>query len=181
MSRKCATAKTGKSGAECFIKPLAPRTLRRFLRLFGTLARLMLFGLLTGANLRIGVTIWNGRVSPVFDVSHHLTIYETSNGAIVKQEELSLPEDPIAKVSSLTGRTLDVIICGAVSGWVGETIESSGIKLFPFVAGEAGPVLQAFLRGEVKDPSWSMPGCCRSNHRPGRRRCRGAQGRQEEK
>jgi len=131
--------------------------------------------------LRIGVTIWNGRVSPVFDVSRHLAIYETSNREIVRQEELTLPEDAIAKVRSLTGQTVDIVICGAVSGWIGEAIESSGIKLFPFIAGQAGQVVEAFLRGEIRDPSWSMPGCCGRNLRQGRPGCRIAQGKKEEK
>ncbi|RPI24841.1 MAG: hypothetical protein EHM61_15980 [Acidobacteria bacterium] len=123
-----------------------------------------------GVILRIGLTIWNGRVSPVFDVSHQLAIYKTSDREILREAEIPLPEDPFAKVRSLASQTLDVVICGAVSGWIAEAIESSGIKLFPFVAGEAGPVLQAFLRGEVRDPSWSMPGCCRGR-RQGRPTC----------
>jgi predicted Fe-Mo cluster-binding NifX family protein len=126
-----------------------------------------------GEALRIGVTVWNGRVSPLFDVSRHLALFKGSNREVQSREELALPDDPLAKVRALEERAVDVLICGAISGWVGETIGRSGIRLVSFVAGEAEQVLQAFLRGEVTDGRWTMPGCAgRNRRRRAGRRCR---------
>jgi predicted Fe-Mo cluster-binding NifX family protein len=111
------------------------------------------------------MTIWNGRISPLFDVSLHLALYVTLNHEIESESSIALPDEPLAKVRALEEQALDVLICGAISGWIGEMIENSRIRLVSFIAGDAEQVLSAFLRGEVKDGNWNMPGCGRRNRR----------------
>jgi len=109
--------------------------------------------------MSVGLTVWEGRISPVFEAAQRLLIIETDGGAERTRKEESLsgtfPPQRISKLLRLNVRTL---ICGAVSQPVAAMVNAAGIQLVPFVAGDVETVLHAYLAGQLPAPGLMMPG-----------------------
>lgn len=119
--------------------------------------------------MRIALTVWNGRIAPLFDVAGTLQLAEITVGSAAEQKELSLPAGAgiMQRMSFLSEHRVSVLICGAVSRQVHRMLELSGIEVFSFISGDVEDVLNAFLSGSLHEESFRMPGC-------GMGRCRGA-------
>ena len=109
---------------------------------------------------RIGIPVWQGRVSPVFDTAGRLLVVNVDGAQIVSRTEVPLAESALARrVSRLTEVGVDALICGAISRPFLEMLSSAGIVVVPWVAGEVEEVLGAYLAGGLRDPRFAMPGC----------------------
>lgn len=120
--------------------------------------------------MKLGVAVWNGRVSPVFDTARHLLALEVEDGQVVLRLEQDMGTDePIQKAARLAELGIETLVCGAVSRPLAELIAARGIRLIPFVAGGTDEVITAFLAGALPSQNLSMPGCCgrRMRHRGG--------------
>jgi predicted Fe-Mo cluster-binding NifX family protein len=53
---------------------------------------------------------------------------------------------------------VDTLICGAISRPLAYMITTAGINLIAWISGQVEDVLQAFLRGNVFDIQFLMPG-----------------------
>jgi predicted Fe-Mo cluster-binding NifX family protein len=114
--------------------------------------------------MKVAITEWQGRVSPVFDVAGTVSIH-TKNGY---EETAHLPHDcPQNKLHLLKDHEIDVLICGAISRRVREYAEELGIRVNPFVSGEVGEVLEAWKSGTLENACYSMPGCRHCRRRQG--------------
>jgi predicted Fe-Mo cluster-binding NifX family protein len=112
--------------------------------------------------MRWGVTVWNGRVSPLFDSAGRLETVDVENGSITSKQEHSLPpDDLLAKVNRLSELGVEALVCGAVSRPLAEMIAERGIRLIPFVAGDVAEIVGFLLAGKLLRPDFAMPGCCR--------------------
>ncbi|HBI14118.1 MAG TPA: hypothetical protein DDY20_01115 [Desulfobulbaceae bacterium] len=115
-----------------------------------------------GAVQKIGVTVWGHRVSPVFDSARNLLVAELIDGSIASQSTLKFdPDRPLLLVQMLHAQNITVIICGAVSEGPANMLESAGIELIPFIAGDVRQVLETFIRGKSEWNEFIMPGCGR--------------------
>jgi len=132
--------------------------------------------------MRIGISNWDGRVSPVLDSSQTLLIVESNGERVAERRVVAMPDGAVpGRVSDIAALGIDVLICGAVSQPLGWAIESQGIALVPWVAGGVDEVLSAYLAGELSATRFSMPGCRGGGRRwrhagprecgPRRRRC----------
>ena len=111
--------------------------------------------------MKMAITSWNGRISPVFDVSRQIVVMEAKDGRVINRQERDLESsEPSAKVAKLTELGIDTLICGAVSRPLADMIVARGIKLVPFVAGETEQVAEAYLAGSLLNTAFAMPGCC---------------------
>lgn len=122
----------------------------------------------------IAIATWNGRVSPVFDVSRSLTLFTIENGLATWKQEASLESDyPDVRASRLSQMAVDILICGAVSRQLAGMIGACGIQVIPFVAGDIGEVMAAYLSGKLSGDAAGanliMPGCCGRRRRFGHR------------
>jgi predicted Fe-Mo cluster-binding NifX family protein len=121
--------------------------------------------------MRVGIPIWNGRVSPVLDTAERLVVVDTGAAAGQVSEEVALETRSLPlRATRLAGLDLDVLVCGAVSTQLFELLEAAAVPVRPWVAGDAEEILQALTTGSLDRPCYRMPGC-----RGGRGR--GAQGR----
>lgn len=110
--------------------------------------------------MKIALAVWNGRISPVFDVSRELLVVEAEHGRTAERIRVHFSNDhPMHKVRRLLEMEVEVLLCGAVSRQLLETLEASGIKVLAFVSGEVEPVIAAYLRGRLPSPEMTMPGC----------------------
>lgn len=117
--------------------------------------------------MRIALTVWDGRIAPLFDVAGTLTLVDEGNGTAGETREVSISRESgvMERLSILQGWDVDLLICGAVSRQVHRMLALSGIEVFPFVSGDAEEVLEAYLSGELETETFRMPGCGRGRGR----------------
>jgi predicted Fe-Mo cluster-binding NifX family protein len=110
--------------------------------------------------MKVAVTVWEDRISPVFDASRRLLIAEIENARIKKRSYVIFdPELPSNLAKTLEALDVPVLICGAVSQDPANRINACGITLIPFIAGEVDRVLEAYAKGNSLAPTFVMPGC----------------------
>ena len=110
--------------------------------------------------MKIAIPTWNGRVSPVFDAASRLVVVEVGEEGEYSRFETDISEHfPPSKTIRLTGLGVDTLICGAISRPLIYMITSAGITLIPGISGSVEDVLQAFLKGNLFDIQFLMPGC----------------------
>jgi predicted Fe-Mo cluster-binding NifX family protein len=111
--------------------------------------------------MKVAITVWNQRVSPVFDVCREALIFEVENGSVFSRvaENLS-SENSSTKIERLMSLGVETLICGAISEPLYWELTQRKVKVIGFIAGEIEEVLQAFLTKRLPTASLSMPGYC---------------------
>lgn len=110
--------------------------------------------------MKVAVTVWDNRISPVFDASSRLLIAEIENNRVTKQSVVIFdPKLPSNLTLTLARLDVPVLICGAVSQVPATIIAANGITLIPFIAGEVDRVLEVYAKGNSLVPIFTMPGC----------------------
>lgn len=122
--------------------------------------------------MNLAVSVWQGRVAPLFDVSRCFLLSKVEAGRVVSSREVFLDEvDPWERVPRLRALNVTTLICGAVSRPLQHQAVAAGIHVIPFVAGGVDGVVDAWLQGRLERDDFRMPGCGM------RRRQRGGRGR----
>jgi predicted Fe-Mo cluster-binding NifX family protein len=129
--------------------------------------------------VRAALTVWDGRISPVFDVSRKALILTVENGTETARriEDIETPNAEL-KLDRLMELGVDTLICGAISEPLHYELSTRGVKVIAFVAGEVDEIVKTFLAGALPTPALSMPGCFgrRNRFRRGRGRAGGRGG-----
>lgn len=110
--------------------------------------------------MKIALTVWEDRISPVFDAATTLLLVELTDGSIVKKR--IAPLQPVGSMrfsEMLKHMDVSVLICGAISEGYANRLSFNGIELIPFVSGKTETILETFAKGEPIIPAFSMPGC----------------------
>ncbi|MFA6009097.1 MAG: NifB/NifX family molybdenum-iron cluster-binding protein [Desulfobacteraceae bacterium] len=121
----------------------------------------------------VALTVWENRISPVFDVAHDLMIVRIDNGKVADKRYVSFDPDRLSTlIATLEDQKVECLICGAISEMPARMIVDSGIHLIPFISGNLNQVLGYFAKGEPIVPFFLMPGCgcprratCGEHHR----------------
>lgn len=117
--------------------------------------------------MKVGVTVWEDRISPVFDAARMLLVAEVEDGSLVSREFIPCRPERIGEfVQLLHNKGVQDVICGAISQEPAGLLEANAIHLIPFIAGRVETVLDCYVEGESIE-SYRMPGCC-GNNRCGR-------------
>lgn len=112
--------------------------------------------------MKIALTVWDDRISPVFDAAKTLLLVEIANGGIVEKRIAPLhPAGSLRMAEMLRQLDIDVLVCGAISEGYANRLALAGIELIPFVSGKTESILEALVREESIIPDFSMPGCQR--------------------
>jgi predicted Fe-Mo cluster-binding NifX family protein len=110
--------------------------------------------------MRIAIAHWQGRVSPVFDVSDHLLLIDIVDGGEQSRQDINLSaRDPFDRAKEVSGLGVDVLLCGAVSRVLETSLCDAGVLIFGFVCGGIETVITAFLLGQLSNNRFLMPGC----------------------
>ena len=110
--------------------------------------------------MRIALAVWNGRISPVFDVSRQLLIVEVEDGRTVNRIHVHFSNDnPFHKVRRLVDMEVEVLLCGATSQQLAAALDANNIRRVDFISGDIETVIDAFLKDALPNPELSMPGC----------------------
>ena len=103
---------------------------------------------------------WDNRIAPVFDITRQIHTVEVSSGKVVEEIDEFLSDDlPVQKALRLAELGIGTLVCGAISKSLYELIRAYGIQIVPFVAGELNDVIKAWLRGDLNQDTYAMPGC----------------------
>ncbi|MGC9421914.1 MULTISPECIES: NifB/NifX family molybdenum-iron cluster-binding protein [Vibrio] len=110
--------------------------------------------------MKVALTIWNNRISPVFDVAQHVLLLEAQQSVIQQQQVVDLPVDSaINKLTFLVSQKVDLLICGAISRSLQLAIEEQGINVYPFCSGEVSELIECWQKDQLERVSFAMPGC----------------------
>ena len=123
--------------------------------------------------MRIAVPIWEDKISPVFDTALKLLVVEIKDMREKSRFVYHIDESDLSqKCHRIRKLNLDTLICGAVSQVFLQMLLASGLDVIQEISGPAEDVLKAYLKGNIFQPRFLMPGCKRGLLRCGRRNMR---------
>jgi len=121
------------------------------------------------------LSVWDRRVSPVFESCSQLLVAETGRWPFECRVFCSFapgePEQNRAFRAMDTGA--QTLICGAVSSLYLNMIAASSMEVIPFVTGEVNDILWAYSQNRLNRERFGLPGC-RQRRRRQRGRGRGS-------
>ena len=109
--------------------------------------------------MKIALSIWNNRISPVFDVARQVLVLDVVQGEVVNSHLETLPDIPGQRLATLQHLQVKALVCGAISQPLVVHAQSLGMEVLPFVAGEVDDVVTACVSGVLDNPCFAMPGC----------------------
>jgi predicted Fe-Mo cluster-binding NifX family protein len=124
--------------------------------------------------MKVGIPIWEDRLSPVFDTAARLAVFELGDGEPVRETELALSgQGLMSRLRVLRQAGVECLLCGAISqGWCRQ-LEAAGIRVMPFLTGDWRGLLAAYRDGRLTNRRYRMPGCrqrrCRRRRHVSRR------------
>ncbi|HPZ07096.1 MAG TPA: NifB/NifX family molybdenum-iron cluster-binding protein [Candidatus Eremiobacteraeota bacterium] len=123
----------------------------------------------------IGISIFNKRLSPLFDTSQNLLIVKLDGSQEKGREICSFGFlSPVKKMEKLIEKNINVLICGAISNSFIYPLVKANIRVIPNLCGEYEEILETFKENEISLDKFLMPGCCKKRkynchrHRHGR-------------
>ncbi len=109
---------------------------------------------------RAAITVWNNRVSPVFETSRQIFIVDCCKNTIKNKTYYSITDNvEVTRVCILLEQGVNILICGAISRIYFNMLISYGIQIYSFISGGVDEVLNAFLDNKLHLVSYKMPGC----------------------
>lgn len=118
--------------------------------------------------MKVAISEWQGRVSPVFDVSESVSVHEQPAPEGAEPVRLSLPPNPRERAEALAEANVEHLLCGAVSRPLRDALAEHGVQVWGFLSGRAEDLLAAFQAGRLADEAFAMPGCRRRRNRHAR-------------
>jgi predicted Fe-Mo cluster-binding NifX family protein len=102
-------------------------------------------------DMKVAIPLFKNRISPRFDFCPEIWIIELNNGEVINQEKWSMENFNLQqRLDQLTSKGVNKIICGGIDNFCMDHLGNMGIDVIQNVAGEAGEVLNLFLRGVLR-------------------------------
>jgi len=113
-----------------------------------------------GLVMKIAIPVWGNKVSPVFDAASSLLVVNFENRREVSRLAYHIgAEDLLSKCHRIESLAPDVIICGAISHFFLNMLKAADIDVIEDVSGRIDEILEAYLKGEIFNSRFLMPGC----------------------
>lgn len=111
---------------------------------------------------RVAITVWQDRISPVFESCSQYLVVDCSRQKICRQVRHDCSGcDQLGRILILVEQKVTVLLCGAITVTQVNILQAHGIQIIPFRAGTIENVLKAYLLGKLESSSYSLPGCPR--------------------
>ena len=102
------------------------------------------------------------RIAPVFDVAENGLLLEIGSDGAINRRSVRFEASTLeGKVRQLEDWGVKTLLCGAVSRFARELIESKEIVVYGFLAGGTDEIVEAWSEGLLSDMRFRMPGCGR--------------------
>jgi predicted Fe-Mo cluster-binding NifX family protein len=123
--------------------------------------------------MKVAVSQWRGRVSPVFDVAGSLLLVDVEEGRESNREEFHLDglEAVQSRADMVARLGTNVLVCGAISWPLEVALKTAGVEVISQTCGDVDEIVAALAGGRFTEDAFLMPGCCGR-----RRRSRGRLG-----
>jgi predicted Fe-Mo cluster-binding NifX family protein len=109
--------------------------------------------------MKVGLTIWENRISPVADSAGEVLVLDIRGQSILDRRRERFRNDSLFyRAKKLVDLGINTFICGAISDFYGGLVEGYGIRLVPFVHGQLDEVLEAFMNKTLPNPKFVMRG-----------------------
>ena len=100
--------------------------------------------------MKIAIPTFATRVSPRFDCAQSVLIVTLDEGEAPQRQELTASDwTPHEHINRLLEFGVETVICGGIDRWSVASLQSAGVTVYGWVAGEVEDVLAAFLQGEL--------------------------------
>ena len=128
--------------------------------------------------MKIAVTIWENRVSPVMDTARQLLVAEIEGDMVTNSTIVEIPPLHFSQKARMIAELgIETLICGAVSRPMEQVVTAFGVNIIPWIRGNVEQVIEAYINGTIFKEQYMLPGCHRrgrgrrhmSNRRGGRR------------
>ena len=100
--------------------------------------------------MRVAIPVFENRISPRFDCAPAFLLYDVAGERVAAQKEIACSGwNDTERVSQLKGLGVNTLICGGLPNYLLVNLVNNGIKVIPWVAGNAGAAIDLFLRGKL--------------------------------
>lgn len=104
--------------------------------------------------MRVAITIWENRISPVADSAGEILVVDVAGGNIIRRRHERFEDDSLFNhAGKLAELSVTTFICGAISDFYSGLVEGYGIRLIPFANGQVEEVLNGFLSDSLVNPT----------------------------
>ncbi len=109
--------------------------------------------------MRVGIAVWRGHVSPVFDVAATLLVLDVEAGREVARHVVPLgtPNDAL-RAQGLVSLGINVLVCGAISRPLERRVAAAGVRVVSLASGPVERVAEAVVAGRCLPADCLMPG-----------------------
>lgn len=113
--------------------------------------------------MKIAIPTFRTRVSPRFDCAQEIAIVTVGEGRHSERLELAASDwPPHERIHRLLELGVDTVICGGIDRWSTMTLQSAGVTIYGWVAGEVEDALAALLNGDLDaEAAMQRGGGCR--------------------
>jgi predicted Fe-Mo cluster-binding NifX family protein len=100
--------------------------------------------------MRVAIPVFENRISPRFDCAPSFLLYDVEGERVAAHKEIaSSGWNDTERVLQLKGLGVNTLICGGLPNYLLVNLVNNGIKVIPWVAGNASVALDLFLRGKL--------------------------------
>lgn len=100
--------------------------------------------------MKIAIPIFGKDISPRFDGAQFIVLLTVEGEKVVDREKWRTQNlNALALLEGLKKAKVDVLICGNIDSISEGALEDMGVRLIPWVTGEAEGALACFLKGEL--------------------------------
>jgi len=122
--------------------------------------------------MKIVLPVWEDKISPVFDTAMRLLVVEFDNWKEeVSRHAYHIGEGELSwKCHRIKELDPDVIICGAISHLFLNMLKGTGLPVIQNIAGKTEDIIEAYLKDDIYNARYLMPGCKRQGYGCGGRK-----------
>ena len=100
--------------------------------------------------MQVALTVWEGRISPLFDSTRKLLVADIKGKKISTKQYIALECDsPFSRAARLGDLGVGILICGGISSDFASLIEAQGIRIIPFATGTVEEVLENYINNNL--------------------------------
>ena len=108
---------------------------------------------------RIAIPVFKNQMAAVLDYSRSFVLVALDGELVWGRLKIPVsPKSPEMLLRALEGFQVDVLICGAVSSSLLESLARRGIEVITYVRGTVNQVIAAYAQGKLVGKRFRLPG-----------------------
>lgn len=101
--------------------------------------------------MKVAIPLFGSRVSPRFDCAPDILFATVDGGKVASREKFSILRwHPFQLINQLLQMGAEVVICGAIDAFAARFLAQRGLRVIPWVTGQAEEALKLFIEGRLE-------------------------------